>query len=168
MDNTKKGRIEKISQVAKAMRDAEEKKREESHERMCDFENRIGALASRITDLIEVANEMVAGGIQLGEFVGDYNMKSPRFISDGIFHRFGFIVHGNALKSSVANHDPRRIIILGIGKRGGGACGSDFIVDQEGIITSWNTGVYKLGIKDFLSKFDKFEKEFYEYVDSLN
>lgn len=167
MENAKENRINKIAQVANAMRDAEDKKRKESYERMCNFENKIGELASRISDLIEVANEMVANGIQLGEFVGDWNSKSPKFISDGIFHRFGFIVKGQVFKSSISCHDPRRILILGVGKCGGGCCGSDFTVDQDGVITSWNTDVYHKGIDDFLSKFDKFEKEFYEYVDNL-
>lgn len=167
MENTKESRLSKIAQVAKDMRDAEERKRLESHERMRDFESKIGALASRITELIEVANEMVANGIQLGEFVGDWNTKSPKFISDGIFHRFGFIANGDIYKSSISTHNPRRILILGVGKCGGGCCGSNFTVDQDGIITSWNTDVYKRGIDDFLAKFDKFEKEFYEYVDNL-
>lgn len=167
MGDEKENRINKIAQVAKAMRDAEDNKRAESYERMCNFENKIGELANRISELIEVANEMIANGIQLGEFVGDWNVESPKFISDGIFHRFGFVVKGQVYKSSVTNHDPKIILIRGVGKCGGGCCGSDFIVDQEGIITSWNTDVYNKGIDDFLTKFDKFEKEFYEYVDSL-
>lgn len=167
MENAKASRLNKISQVANAMREAEDKKRAESYERMCNFENKIGELATRISELIEVANEMIANGIQLGEFVGDWNSESPKFISDGIFHRFGFVVNGQVYKSSISYHDPKRILILGVGKRGGGCCGSDFIVDQDGVITSWNTDVYHKGIDDFLSKFDKFEKEFYEYVDNL-
>lgn len=167
MENAKASRLNKISQVANAMREAEDKKRAESYERMCNFENKIGELAPRISELIDVANEMIANGIQLGEFVGDWNTVSPKFISDGIFHRFGFIADGSLYKSSISNHDPRRILILGVGKCGGGCCGSNFTVNRDGIIISWNTDVYKRGIDDFLAKFDKFEKEFYEYVDNL-
>lgn len=167
MENTKESRISKIAQVGVAKRDAEERKRKESYDRMCNFEDKIGELASRISELIEVANEMIVNGLQLGDFVGDYNTKSPRFISDGIFHRFGFIVDGCVFKSSGSNHDPRNIKILGVGKCGGGCCGSNFTVNKDGVIISWNMSVYGRGIDDFLSKFDKFEKEFYEYVDSL-
>ena len=139
----------------------ESNKMSEKEMNRLDFINKVETLDERISNLLILANELADNDFLLGEIGGDYNLPTPRFISDGICHRFGFIVDGNPYR------EPHKCRAYGIGVKGGGCNGNDFVVNDEGCIIEWNEQIFDEGIEKFMSKFNQFEQDFFNFVDDL-
>lgn len=106
----------------------------------------IATYADRIKALIEVGSALVKNKMPLG--------KQNCFESGFINHRFGFIgwrFHPDDWK------------IIGIGRKGGGWAGNDFLVNDEGEVIEYEH-IYTC--ESWTEEFEKFEKDFYNYVDN--
>ena len=109
----------------------------------------IATYADRIKAIIEVGSKLVENKMPLG--------KKNCFQSNGLDHRFGFMVEG----SLILNPDAWKII--GIGSEGGGWSGNDLTVNENGEVVSYS-GRYNC--ESWTEAFDKFEEGFYNYVDN--
>lgn len=101
----------------------------------------------RIKELMIVANALLENGFEIGE--------NDCFISDGVSHKFGFITTGGRICNNIQ--------LIGVGRCGGGVCGDDLAVNENGMVSynMWGT------CEDWDDKFETFEKAFYEYVDNM-
>lgn len=145
---------------------AEQKRAKEKQE----FCNKWLAHSERIKNLIVVAQELCANNIPIGELGKSIGgLPEHKFVSNGIDHRFGFIAHRPYEHS-------RNIGIYGIGHKGGGCCGVDFVLNESGVAEfsnyycyEWNRNYTEriLCFEKLERKLLEFEKKFYEYVDSL-
>ena len=108
----------------------------------------IATYADRIKALIDVGSALVKNQITLG--------KKSCFESNGLDHRFGFMVEG-------CHFHPETWKIIGIGSEGGGFCGNDLTVNENGEVVSYS-GRYNC--ESWTEEFEKFEKGFYNYVDN--
>lgn len=137
-----------------------------------DYENKISLFeleviekySKRIFDLLNTARGLITYGFQLGN--ADWSGDNLEFESNGITHRFGFV-----LKGTTNTKWPRSNVIelLGIGWEGGGCCGHNNLVLTENGIADFNDWFFKTRVLEgnFQKDFDDFEKRFYHYVDSL-
>lgn len=122
-------------------------------DRMTKIKNR----APRIAELISVANELRNNGFTLGKRTHDGFFEE--FVSNGIDHNTGFII--------------LRDDIIGVGIIGHGCNGEDVVWDKNGNYVqelsenSWSDYVIRQKLDKFLLTFDKFEEDFYKFVDSL-
>lgn len=145
-----------------AVNEAEREALRAKEERRNDFISTIKTIDERIGKLLAVANCMTENGFPLGRSCGPgLYAGSPEFISEGIDHRFGFIVSGNPYFT------PLKCVAYGVGIKGGGCNGSDFIVNDEGCIIEWNEVVFERGIDEFMRRFEDFEANFYKYVNEV-
>ena len=132
------------------------------------LKQRVKALKPRIDELIETANAAQNAGIKIKNTSMSANYYPEyAFDTDGWFHKLGFYMgygYGNPIKY--------------IGIMNGGACGNyDFLTDgnvvcgvEHGNSNGKKVPDYKNFSRDaeaFLSKFDAFEKRFYDYIDKL-
>lgn len=154
--------LEAIRAKRIAVNKAESEALRVKEERRNDFINTVETLDERIGKLLAVANCMTENGFPLGRSCGSgLSTSSPEFISEGIDHRFGFIVSGNPY------HDPLKCVAYGVGIKGGRCNGSDFIVNNEGCIIEWNEAIFERGIEEFMERFERFEAYFYNYVNAV-
>lgn len=102
-------------------------------------------------ELIIVANGLIKNGFPLG--------YDDCYTSDGIVHNFGFVVYGCSKFNNIS--------IRGIGFEGGGVCGDDFYITEDGAINFSEYFYKRVSGKDWMDAFDEFENKFYKYVDSL-
>lgn len=154
-------RLQKIAQV-KAEIDA--KRYEEMSVAQREYELYCCSLvpyADRIKDLLKIAKELHRNGFKLGEIKGWSSFDTPQFLTDGIAHRFGFYVSGSPYKG----HSIGEVMDF-IGCEGGGCCGEDLKINADGRVVECGEWFYKTR-RNLVEIFLKFEKEFYEYVDSL-
>lgn len=154
----------KIANAREKATNEEEAKRNQFLAKCAAVRKRFRALAPRIKDLIEVAQEMQRNGFTLGKMKG-YPTAFPEFETDWWYHKLGFFC-------TLKNTRPRqRVNAYAIGFMGGGACGRDFIVNEDGEVLDGiyeKEGTWKLPeIKRFFEQFDDFERRFYAYVESL-
>jgi hypothetical protein len=154
--------LEAIRAKRMAINEAEREALRAKEERRNDFINTIETLDERIGKLLAVANCMTENGFPLGRSCGSWlSTSSPEFISEGIDHRFGFIVSGDPY------HAPLKCVAYGVGIKGGGCNGSDFIVNDEGCIIDWNERIFDRGIEEFIGRFERFEANCYKYVNEV-
>ena len=125
---------------------------------------------------------MYHNGVPLGPYdtsePGYKESNSRMFVSNGWSHRVGFII-----AYRINGHIPRRDqqFPIGFGIIGGGCAGENICFNADGELEWLNkpfgnpAGVSGRPWSDedtehlekFVREFDKFEKDFYEYVDSL-
>lgn len=154
--------LEAIKAKRMAINEAEREALRVKEERRNDFINTIETLDERIGKLLAVANCLSENGFPLGRSCGSgLSTRYPEFISEGIDHKFGFIVSGNPYRA------PFKCVAYGVGIKGGGCNGSGFIVNDEGCIIEWNEDIFDRGIEAFLERFERFEANFYKYVNEV-
>ena len=138
-----------------------------------DIEIKRQALIEAIRAQAEICNKLlnlgyacVINGIHLGNV--DYQ-RHLAFVTNGITHKFGFfiknpsyMIHSNNASAMIGG------LPDGLGYAGGGWNGDDFKVDKNGeIIVGANHPRFMTLANDFLRDINKFEKEFYNYIDAL-
>lgn len=126
----------------------------------------IKRLAPRIADLIKVANVCGENGVCLGP--EPVEGESPKFVTEMWYHNLGFYAY--AQNTDRGRGDYKHLHIGGFGFAGGGVCGESFLVNSDGeIYRGWTHTPETLIelMRSLLGKFDKFETEFYEYIDNL-
>ena len=133
------------------------------------YANKLKMLAPRIKDLMEIANSLVENDIPLGQTTTELGMKyKDAFVAEGIHHRLGFFFE----RLNGENY------LVGIGIEGGGCCGHDLVVNDDGYMEKhpdYNYASYQYTgywdycdkCKRFLNEFDDFERRVYAYVDNL-
>ena len=159
----KEERLKKIAELRKA-EDLKVKMQNEQKARdLANYMLSIKLLSKRAKDLLDVAKELDTQGFTLGEIKSDSNgiSKSPLFVSEAISHRFGFLVERNPFGEG-KNLNP-----YAIGIRGGGCCGEDHTINENGDFVKFNKDIYSRGSDYFITLFNKFENAFYEYLDNL-
>ena len=142
-------RLNKIASVASVAENAEIAKEIAEQNEKQALIDLIATYADRIKAIIEVGSKLVENKMPLG--------KQNCFQSNGLDHRFGFMVEG----SRILNPDAWKII--GIGSEGGGWSGSDLNVNENGEVVSYS-GRYNC--ESWTAEFEKFEEGFYNYVDN--
>lgn len=131
-----------------------EKKRKIERERQEEIAmiKNIKSLKPRIDDLLIVANSCLSKGIRIENIEwGSMNYKDGHFGADATTHHLGFSIHRG-----------KAIHYLEI--RGGGY--DNYNLKTDGYIVDVQ-GEKLYVLKRFLNEFDKFESEFYAYVDKF-
>lgn len=168
---------DRISRIRKAAEKRDAEKAAEEARKASELEaalQKVHDLEGRVSDLIILANECLRNGYDIGKYTDHlYAKNDPHyFLTDGWNHQIGFITR------RVGWHD---VVVEAVGIENGGACGSyDLIVTGEDTfyrhenytcLAQLYGPAYKTpDIRDlnkFLAGFDKFEKRFLDYVDSL-
>lgn len=142
-------RLNKIATVAEDVENAKIAKEIAEVKEKQALIDLIATYADRIKAIIEVGSALVKNKMPLG-------VKSC-FQSNGLDHRFGFVVEGSRILC------PDKWKIIGIGSEGGGFCGEDLTVNENGEVVSYS-GRYNC--ESWTEEFEKFEKGFYNYVDN--
>lgn len=160
---TTEERINAINLLGTRKKEEQKKSLQDRAKTFEDYKNGVRQLAERAKALLKVARTLDENGLVLGELTGGHT-KTPRFVSDGICHRFGFLVQGNEYLGSRKYLEP-----YAIGIKGGGCNGFDHAIDEDAefMTLKFNEYVSSEGLQYFLDAFDKFEKDFYEYVDNI-
>ena len=151
-------RVEAIERYAQRKEKEETKKKNATMDKVEAYKAQVRALQPRIAELIEVGNACLKHGIPL-EYDGlgrEESYENHQFISNGFSHLVGFIGEGK----TALGRKPFKMV----GKVGGGAC--DYNLATDGV-TMEVSGRVEDVLKMFLDGFDKFETEFYKYVDSV-
>ena len=148
-------------------RNEQQKKNDE----VARYAKAIHDLQPRISDLIDIATELLHNRLPLGKRIknicGGYD---DEFETDGCHHQLGFFFEWENGKR----------FFKGIGIEGGGCCGNDLLVDKFGTIiknpveTAFARWTYENAYydyckkcKQFLDRFDDFEERVYNYVNNL-
>ncbi len=164
-------RLEKIRAKRQELDDQKQKECDERTRNVEHYANAIKALAPRLNGLYTLAMECVKNDIPLGKKSSLHGMEHfPEFVSEWWYHRPGFIVSQHP--------QPNEEVYFGV--IGGGACGHSLVIDKDGIITNnpldkvcgcWTRENayhdYCNKCQSFLQSFDKLEKGFLAYIDSL-
>ena len=171
-------RLERIKAARAAIDAAALAEMQRKNDKIAHYTNAIKALSGRLTEMMKVADCMVANRMSFGGTW--YSLGMPHgdnFETNGIKHGIGFVFQYEGGWGRSINH---RIGVIGIGIEGGGCCGNTIVVDRDGDIIK-NPLDHVIGLwtkenaysdfcgkaNEFLKEFDKFEKEFYDYVDNL-
>lgn len=142
-------RLNKIASLAENAENAKNAKEIAEQNEKQALINLIASYAERIRAIIEVGSKLVESKLPLGK----QNCLQSGFIN----HQFGFMVEG----SLILNPDAWKII--GIGRKGGGWAGNDFLVNSDGEVIEYSQ-IYNC--ESWTEKFEQFEKDFYDYVDN--
>lgn len=121
----------------------------------------IKELQPRISDLLIVGNACLFNKIPLkGTGFGcKESYDTHQFITNGWFHLLGFV------DKSIA---PQKLPFMYLGIQGGGFYTYDLETDGYIVYVSGRDGRDKIYVLNrFIKEFDKFEKEFYAYVDRV-
>ncbi len=162
-------RLEAIRNYKVAKENEEAQRKLELARKVEESLDKIRALAPRIAELIDTANECVINGICIDEYSksGFYHCydsyKKGTFVTNGISHRVGFYIP----------YRTKEIEYMGI--ENGGCNGRyNLVVDCDGTALYVNKAnasdritpdIYDLN--KFLARFDEFESAFYAYVDRI-
>lgn len=121
----------------------------------------IKELQPRINDLLIVGNACLVNHIPLkGTGFGcQQGYDTHQFITNGWSHLLGFV------DKSIA---PQKLPFMYLGIQGGGFYTYDLETDGRTVYVSGRDGRDKIYVLNrFVKEFDKFEKEFYAYVDRV-
>lgn len=124
------------------------------------FRTKLMPYASRIQDLLTIARALMYNKIPLGKCTHNGPLIKYEFVTEGIGHKFGFFIPYSW------NHSQRGMLI-GLGYMGGGACGNDLVIDEQGIIVQWSDYMFQTRYDRLESDFLAFEKAVLDYVDNL-
>lgn len=127
---------------------------------------RVRGLRPRIAELLETANACAENGIEIDAYGKSFDRsrdsyEKGTFVTNSITHRLGFV------------HTSKGCKILWLGIEAGGACGPLNFRTNGDTVCSIHENERHVGppltkhLKEFLEKFDEFEKAFYDYVDSI-
>ena len=160
------GKLERLQNIANYRSKLDERgkiQKESESLKKANYLNSIKELQPRVKDLLDVAIELDKQGFKLGDMIGYGSSATPKFVSDGIAHRFGFLVENNPYGGGL-NLKP-----FAIGIKGGGCNGANHAINKDADFIEYyfNDCVYREGYQYFIDKFNKLEKDFYEYVDKL-
>lgn len=161
-------RLTRIANKGAELIAIEQTKQLKKAETIAKYEQDIKALASRISQLIDIAVALRQNDIPLGAKEKDIIGYKESLKTDGWAHKLGFFYE-------YRNGEEH---FYGIGIRGGGCCGGDLAVDADGYMIKRINPYYSSyqydgyydycnKCKQFLNDFDAFEKRVYEYVDNL-
>lgn len=146
----------------KALKDFNEmqEKLDKQKTKESDLLEKAKSLKDRVNYLIDLANECIENGINIGQkYLGsfsDYYHYQDYFLTDGWAHYTGFW------------YDSRLKKVVAIGCEGGGACHFDVKLNYncENIVVDGSDGYREL--EEILNReFDRFEKKFLSYIDSM-
>lgn len=149
-------RIENIAKFAQAREEEKMAKEMAAQQRIENYKKQIIALKPRIDELIAVGNACVSNGIKIECGGVSQSYETKQFVTNGWSHLLGFVC-------DIASRDNKRISKLGIW--GGGCC--HYNLETDGIMVDVSGRDIEYVLKRFVEEFDKFENEFYKYVDSV-
>lgn len=174
-------RIAKIEAYAKARNEQVEQEAYNKRAHVAELLDTVRSFAPRMKELMKVGISMYENNIPFGPYdntpcAGDAGWV--KFVSNGITHRVGFI---QAYR--INGHIPGRMqhLPIGFGIIGGGCAGHDLTFNSDGELEwlnkpfgapagvsgrSWSDHDTR-HLEEFVANFDKFEADFYKYVDSL-
>lgn len=154
------GRIENIAKFAQTRNETQAHKEAAKVQRMEQYKQQIRSLKPRIAELLEVGNACLEHNIPLEgrRWGGHEGYDTHQFITNSWSHLLGFV-----WKYEKGTRRPQPFTKLGI--MGGGACNFNLETDGETIDVSGGDILYVL--KRFVDEFDRFEDEFYKYVDRI-
>lgn len=152
-------RIDNIANFAKKKEEEAVAKEIALKQRIEGYKEQIRALKPRIDELLKVGNACLEYGIPLtGQAWGGHEgYDTHQFITNGWSHVLGF----------VKTFDPstrKQLPFTKLGIEGGGACNYHLETDGVTIFVAKDEAYV---LKRFVEEFDKFETEFYKYVDGL-
>ena len=147
-------RIDNIANFAKKRDEEKEAKALSQLKKIEWYKEHIRTLKPRIEELLKVGNACLEHNIPLtgNAWGGHEGYDTHQFISNGWSHLVGFISEGNKKPFTK------------VGKVGGGACDWNLTTDGDIIDVS---GDEERVLSLFVEGFDKFETEFYDYVDTI-
>lgn len=174
-------RIAKIEAYAKARNEQEEQEAYNKRAHIAELLDTVRSFAPRMKELMRVGISMYENNIPFGPLCnepGARDCDNRIFFSNGWSHKVGFIQ-----ASRIDGHIPGRTqhLPIGFGIEGGGCAGYDLTFNSDGVL-EWidkpfgaPAGVSGRPWSDhdtrhlerFVADFDKFEADFYKYVDSL-
>lgn len=147
-------RIDNIKKFAEKREFEKTKKNNDKLDRIEKYKAHIKTLKPRIAELLKVANACIESNIELDGcgWGGHEGYDTHQFFSNGLSHLVGFI------------NDGKDIPVSKVGAIGGGICNWNLKTNGELIEVSGNI---EYVLKYFIDGFDKFETEFYKYVDKI-
>lgn len=151
--------MSRIDNIIKFAQKREEENTEKEIAKLRYIENykkQIIALKPRINEIIEVGNACVSNNIAIEHSGVSQSYETKHFVTNSWSHLLGFVY-------DKVSKDNKRISKLGIW--GGGSCHFNLETDGTTIDVSGRDTEYVL--KRFVDEFDKFETEFYKYVDAI-
>lgn len=174
-------RIEKIEAYAKARNEQMSQEAYNKQAHVVELLNTVRSFAPRMKELMKVGISMYENNIPFGPLCnepGASDCDDRIFFSNGWSHKVGFIqayrINGNI--PGRTQHLP-----IGFGIIGGGCAGENLTFNSDGELEWLNHPFGKPAgvsgrpwsecdtkhLERFVADFDKFEAEFYAYVDSL-
>jgi hypothetical protein len=151
-------RIDNIEKFAQKRESEQTAKEIAKIQQIEEYKEKIKSLKSRIDELLAVGNACLKHRIPLEgrEWGGREGYDTHQFVTNGWSHLVGFVME--------YEKETKRPLFKRVGKEGGGACNFDLKTDGVTIEVSGDV----LGVlRSFVEGFDKFETEFYQYVDGL-
>lgn len=161
-------RIAKIEAYAKARNEQMIQEAYNKRAHVVELLNTVRSFAPRMKELMKVGLSIYENNVPFDSI----------FFSDGLSHKVGFI---KAYR--INGHIPERTqnLPIGFGIIGGGLCGENLTFNSDGELEWINKPFGKPAgvsgrpwddcdtehLEKFVEGFDKFEADFYEYVDSL-
>ena len=161
-------RLNKIANKGREIVDAQKAEQLRKEEIINCYARHIKNIAPRIKELMKVGHALLNNNLAFGKQTKALIGYDEEFITNGITHKLGFFFQ------FARDNSP----LLGIGIKGGGCCGQDLAVDENGdmvvkIDPHYHSYRY-FGFDDycgkceqFLDDFNDFEKRVYEYIDNL-
>ena len=174
-------RIAKIEAYAKARNEQVEQEAYNKRAHVAELLDTVRSFAPRMKELMKVGISMYENNIPFGPLCNEpgADLSDNRiFFSNGWSHKVGFIQ-----ACRIDGHIPERTqhLPIGFGIKGGGCAGYDLTFNSDGELEwlnkpfgapagvsdrPWSNHDTK-HLEEFVANFDKFEADFYKYVDSL-
>lgn len=154
-------RLNNINDFVECKETERKKKAEKENLEIKKLINEIKELQPRINDLLIVGNACLFNKIPLkGTGFGcKEGYDTHQFITNGWSHLLGFV------DKSIA---PQKLPFMYLGIQGGGFYTYDLETNGDIVYVSGHDGRDKIHVLNrFIKEFDRFEKEFYAYVDSV-
>ena len=153
-------RVENIAKFAQKRNEEQIAKEIATMKRIEEYKETIKSLKPRIDELIIVGNACMKNDIPLtGKAWGGHEgYDTHQFFTNCWSHLLGFV--------AVFDQNTRKQLpITKLGIYGGGCCDYNLVTDGETIEIVGKDVAFVL--KRFVDEFDKFETEFYKYVDKV-
>lgn len=174
-------RIAKIEAYAKARNEQMSQEAYNKQAHVVELLNTVRSFAPRMKELMKVGISMYEKNIPFGPLCnepGASDCDDRVFFSNGWSHKVGFI---QAYRINGRIPERTQHLPIGFGIIGGGCAGENLTFNSDGELEwlnapfgqpagvsgrPWSDSDTK-HLEEFVAKFDKFEADFYEYVDSL-
>lgn len=122
-------------------------------QQMLNYTKHFLMYANRAEKLIVLGKELLKNNMPLGKTIRKYNDYFVEFVSEGIYHKFGFILKDNN--------------IVGLGYKGGGICGNSLIFGTKGLIEFSDYFFKTKSLKEIDIDLSNFETNFIDYIKNL-